>query len=146
MICSSVFFTLSLDKHLSSVRGSFFLLLELFFFFFPWVGDSACIGRAIKLVLQNVGGAKLGGTESTTLGTPMKFGLCIAEWEERTYFLFWFWLYPNDIDDDDDDEAVGGMADGVLFYFLKTRDVNCSSWSDFFVPLITSNGVGMFCS
>lgn len=33
---------------------------------------SACIGRSIKLVLQNVGGAKLAGTESTTLGSPMK--------------------------------------------------------------------------
>eukprot|EP00928_Gymnodinium_smaydae_P044862 TRINITY_DN29946_c0_g1_i1.p1 TRINITY_DN29946_c0_g1~~TRINITY_DN29946_c0_g1_i1.p1 ORF type:complete len:486 (-),score=97.26 TRINITY_DN29946_c0_g1_i1:637-2094(-) len=44
---------------------------------------SHCIGRAIKLLLQNVGRAKLGGTESTTLGTPMKFGLCFGEWEER---------------------------------------------------------------
>jgi hypothetical protein len=43
---------------------------------------NACIGRAIKLVLQNVGGAKLGGTESTTLGSPSKFTLCIAEAEE----------------------------------------------------------------
>ena len=40
------------------------------------------IGRTLKLVLQNVGGAKLGGTESTTIGTPMKFGVCCAEWEE----------------------------------------------------------------
>jgi len=45
--------------------------------------SNACIGRAIKLVLQNCGAAKLGGTESTTLGTPMKFGLCISEWEEK---------------------------------------------------------------
>eukprot|EP00041_Stephanoeca_diplocostata_P004005 m.40109 g.40109 ORF g.40109 m.40109 type:complete len:494 (-) comp14782_c0_seq5:3556-5037(-) len=44
---------------------------------------NACIGRAIKLVLQNVGGAKLGGTESTTIGTPMKYTMCVAEWEER---------------------------------------------------------------
>lgn len=43
---------------------------------------NACIGRALKLVLQNVGGAKLGGTESTTLGTPCKFTLCVAEAEE----------------------------------------------------------------
>ena len=49
-------------------------------------GDSRranlCIGRAVKLVLQNVGGAKLGGTESTTIGTPMKLSMCVAEAEE----------------------------------------------------------------
>lgn len=44
---------------------------------------NACIGRAIKLVLLNVGGAKLGGTESSTLGTPMKYSMCVAEWEEK---------------------------------------------------------------
>jgi hypothetical protein len=43
---------------------------------------NAAVGRALKLMIQNVGGSQLGGTESTTLGTPMKFGLCIAEWEE----------------------------------------------------------------
>ena len=43
---------------------------------------NACIGRAVKLVLQNIGGARLGGTESTTLGTPMKVGFCVAENEE----------------------------------------------------------------
>jgi hypothetical protein len=40
---------------------------------------NASIGRALKLVLQNVGGAKLGGTESTTLGNPCKFTFCVAE-------------------------------------------------------------------
>lgn len=44
---------------------------------------NATIGRALKLILQNVGGAKLGGTESTTIGTPMKYSMCLAEWEER---------------------------------------------------------------
>lgn len=43
---------------------------------------NACVGRALKLILQNVGGAKLGGTESTTLGSPAKFTLCLAEKEE----------------------------------------------------------------
>lgn len=47
------------------------------------------IGRALKLVLKNVGGAKLGGTESTTLGTPMKYGLCVAEAEERLESAGW---------------------------------------------------------
>ncbi|CAK0790055.1 unnamed protein product, partial [Prorocentrum cordatum] len=44
---------------------------------------STSIGRALKLLVQNVGRSKLAGTESTTIGTPMKFGLCFAEWEER---------------------------------------------------------------
>lgn len=44
---------------------------------------NASVGRALKLILQNVGGAQLGGTESTTLGTPMKFTLCVAECEEE---------------------------------------------------------------
>lgn len=44
---------------------------------------ATCIGRALKLVLQNVGGAVLGGTESTTLGSPSKFGLVLAEAEEQ---------------------------------------------------------------
>jgi hypothetical protein len=43
---------------------------------------NGAIGRALKLVIQNVGGSQLGGTESTTLGTPMKYGMCVAEWEE----------------------------------------------------------------
>jgi len=43
---------------------------------------NACIGRALKLILQNVGGAKLGGTESTTIGTPAKFTMCLGEKEE----------------------------------------------------------------
>ena len=48
-----------------------------------------CIGRAVKLVLQNVGGAKLGGTESTTLGTPMKVSMCVAENEELLECIGW---------------------------------------------------------
>eukprot|EP00957_Ditylum_brightwellii_P077441 5884009-Ditylum_brightwellii.AAC.1 len=43
---------------------------------------NATIGRALKLVLLNVGGAVCGGSESTTLGTPMKFTMCIAENED----------------------------------------------------------------
>jgi hypothetical protein len=44
---------------------------------------NAAIGRTLKLCLQNVGGARLAGTESSTLGSPSKFTLCVAEWEER---------------------------------------------------------------
>ena len=44
---------------------------------------SATIGRALRLVVRNVGGAKPGGTERSTLGNPGKFTMCFAEWEER---------------------------------------------------------------
>ncbi len=45
---------------------------------------NAAIGRALRLVMRNVGGAKPGGTERSTLGTPMKYTLSFAEWEERS--------------------------------------------------------------
>ncbi len=40
---------------------------------------NATVGRAVKLVLQNCGRAQLGGTESTTIGGPRKFTLCLCE-------------------------------------------------------------------
>ena len=42
------------------------------------------IGHALMLVLRNVGGSRTGGTDRSTLGTPMKRGLCFAEFEERS--------------------------------------------------------------
>ena len=45
---------------------------------------NAAIGRALRLVMRNVGGARPGGTERSTLGTPMKYTLAFAEWEERS--------------------------------------------------------------
>jgi len=45
---------------------------------------NATIGRALRLVLRNVGGARPGGTERSTLGNPMKYSMCFAEWEERS--------------------------------------------------------------
>ena len=41
--------------------------------------SNATIGRALKLILHNVGGARLSGTESTTLGSPAKYSFCFAE-------------------------------------------------------------------
>ncbi len=45
---------------------------------------NATIGRAVRLVVRNVGGAKPGGTERSTLGSPLKITMCFAEWEERS--------------------------------------------------------------
>ncbi len=44
---------------------------------------NATIGRALRLAVRNIGGAHPGGTERSTLGNPMKFTMCFAEWEER---------------------------------------------------------------
>ena len=45
---------------------------------------NAAIGRAVRLAVRNLGGARPGGTERSTLGSPMKFTMCFAEWEERS--------------------------------------------------------------
>ncbi len=45
---------------------------------------NATIGRAVKLVLRNIGGARPGEIERSTLGAPGKFTTCFAEWEERS--------------------------------------------------------------
>jgi hypothetical protein len=43
---------------------------------------NATIGRAVRLVIRNVGGARPGGVDRSTLGNPMKITMCFAEWEE----------------------------------------------------------------
>jgi AhpC/TSA family len=45
---------------------------------------NATIGRAVKLVLRNIGGARPGEIERSTLGAIGKFTTCFAEWEERS--------------------------------------------------------------
>ncbi len=45
---------------------------------------NSTIGRALKLVLRNVGGARPSGTERPTLGWPGRITSCFAEWEERS--------------------------------------------------------------
>ncbi len=45
---------------------------------------NATIGRAVRLAVRNIGGARPGGTERSTLGNPMKFTMCFAEHEERS--------------------------------------------------------------
>ena len=45
---------------------------------------NATIGRAVRLVLLNVGGAWPGGLDKSTLGHPGKYAFCIAENEEAS--------------------------------------------------------------
>jgi hypothetical protein len=43
---------------------------------------NSTIGRALQLVVRNVGGGRPGGVDRATLGNPGKVGLCFAEDEE----------------------------------------------------------------
>ncbi len=43
---------------------------------------NATIGRALQLVVRNVGGGKPGGVDRATMGSPGKLGWCFAELEE----------------------------------------------------------------
>lgn len=43
---------------------------------------NATIGRALQLVVRNVGGARPGGVDRATLGSPAKYTLCFPENEE----------------------------------------------------------------
>ncbi|MEM7142667.1 MAG: thioredoxin [Actinomycetota bacterium] len=45
---------------------------------------NSTIGRALQLVIRNVGGGKPGGVDRATQGSPAKYGLCFAEDEEGT--------------------------------------------------------------
>lgn len=45
---------------------------------------NATIGRAVRLAIRNIGGSKPGGTDRSTLGSPMKFTMCFAEREHRS--------------------------------------------------------------
>jgi hypothetical protein len=45
---------------------------------------NATIGRAIRLVLINVGGGRPGELDKSTLGNPSKYAFCIAENEEAS--------------------------------------------------------------
>jgi hypothetical protein len=52
--------------------------------FGPGNRANATIGRAVRLTLQNAGGAKSGETDMATLGQPGKFAFCFAENEGQS--------------------------------------------------------------
>jgi len=45
---------------------------------------NATIGRALQLVIRNVGGGKPGGVDRSTLGNPGKYTFCFAEDEDNS--------------------------------------------------------------
>ncbi len=52
----------------------------------PGFVANATVGRALRLVLLNAGGAKPGAGDMSTLGQPAKFTCCVAEAEEDSPF------------------------------------------------------------
>jgi hypothetical protein len=46
---------------------------------------NACIGRAVRLVLYNIGGGKPQSGDMATMGQPGKYGLCFAEGEHPLF-------------------------------------------------------------
>ncbi|GAB4330877.1 MAG: hypothetical protein Kow0010_15920 [Dehalococcoidia bacterium] len=45
---------------------------------------NATIGRALQLIVRNVGGGKPQGVDRAVFGQPGKYTFCFAEWEERS--------------------------------------------------------------
>ncbi len=45
---------------------------------------NATIGRALRLVMRNVGGSLPGAVSKSTFGQPGRLSLCFGEWEERS--------------------------------------------------------------
>ena len=52
--------------------------------FGPGNRANATIGRAVRLTLQNAGGARSGETDMATLGQPGKYAFCFAENETES--------------------------------------------------------------
>jgi hypothetical protein len=46
--------------------------------------SNATIGRALRLVMRNVGGSIPGEVSKSAFGQPGRFSLCFGEWEERS--------------------------------------------------------------
>jgi hypothetical protein len=55
--------------------------------FGPGVRANATIGRALRLILMNVGGAIPGETDKSTQGQPARYTYCVAENEEENPWL-----------------------------------------------------------
>jgi len=51
----------------------------------PNEGANAGIGRALQLVLRNIGGARPGVGDMATMGQPAKFSLCFAEQSDSPF-------------------------------------------------------------
>ena len=73
---------------------------------------NSAIGRAVRLAVRNIGGARPGGTERATFSNPMKYSMCFAEWEERSP---WEPLHvERGLDPDDSAVSLFAMSSGPV--------------------------------
>jgi hypothetical protein len=90
---------------------------------------NATIGRALQLIIRNVGGGKPGGVDRSTLGNPGKYTFCFAENEEDS---FWESLAVERGIEDGSSAVTLFAADGVQgMADQKSREPNslCGSFA-----------------
>ncbi|TXK40330.1 hypothetical protein [Nonomuraea sp. C10] len=95
------------------------------------------IGRALRLIMMNVGLSYPGITDMDTIGTPMKFSACVAENEERTPWAPWRVQQGHSLEDSTVTVNVPyGMTE---FFDFQNSDPEklIESWST-----LTSHAVG----
>lgn len=81
---------------------------------------NATIGRALQLVVRNVGGGRPGGVDRAALGQPGKYTFCFAEFEERSN---WEPLHvERGFDKSDSTVTVyaGGAPNGIIDQLSRT--------------------------
>lgn len=96
---------------------------------------STCIGRSIRLILQNLFGVRPGGIDRSTLGHPGKLSFCLAEDEEGSP---WPSLTAERLGDPDV-SAVTVMAAMAPRQVMNEWTTNPEEILDTFVAEITSN-------
>jgi hypothetical protein len=99
--------------------------------FGPGFPANATIGRAVRLIQQNIGGAWPGETDRATQGSPAKFSFCFAENEEDSPWQPYRVEQGYDVTDStvtvvaaeaphNLNDHVSSDARGVLFTFAQT--------------------------
>ena len=81
---------------------------------------NATIGRAVRLVMRNIGGSIEGSVSKSTMGNPLRITGCVGEWEEKSP---WPALsVQRGLNPDQDAVTVFG-AQGTL----NLQDVSCKT-------------------
>jgi hypothetical protein len=98
---------------------------------------NVAIGRALRLIMMNVGLSYPGITDMDTIGTPMKFSACVAENEESTPWAPW--RVRQGFDATDSTVTVNVPYGMTEFFDFQNSDPELliESWST-----LTSHAVG----
>ncbi|MCB0995892.1 MAG: hypothetical protein KDB21_12420 [Acidimicrobiales bacterium] len=98
---------------------------------------NVAIGRALRLIMMNVGLSYPGISDMDTIGTPMKFSCCVAENEDKTPWDPW--RVQQGYSPDDSTVTVNVPYGMTEFFDFKNSDPELliESWST-----LTSHAVG----